>query len=320
VVFFDVGQADATLLHNDGVTMLIDAGTGAGGQMIVNYLNQAGIDTIDWLVATHAHADHIGGMVTVMEEMEIGTMLDSGIPHTTQTYINYLEYIDDHDIPFHVPETGEAFGFGSADVTVVNSGLPGDSLHDGSLSLYIDYEGSTFLFTGDAETAGEQRIVDSFDFGSGVDVLQVGHHGSDTSSRPFFLDAVNPEMAVFSYGENNRYGHPHQVVVDRFLDRGTTLYSTAVSGHIEMTASNGQVTVHTAPWDGDLGDGDDGLININTAGSAELQQLEGIGPALAQNIIDHRNAHGLFQSIEQIMDVSGIGEARFAAIENDITV
>lgn len=336
--FLDVGQGDATLIvNNQGGVMLVDAGTRSAGEKVVAYLKEAGIDTIDKLVATHAHADHIGGMVEVMQNFEIGEVIDSGIPHTSQTYIEYLEYIDDNDIPFTVAEPGDKVDLGSGvDIAVVNSGQEGDSLNNASVSLHIEYQDTSLLITGDAEEEAERRIVNNFDVNA--DVLRVGHHGSNTSSNDFFLDAVQPEHAVFSYGEGNSYGHPHDEVIDRLQNRGVDIYSTAEQGNIVANFHAGNVSFYTSPWDVDVTPVEPepeptpdpepqpdpkpspGLININTAGYEELQEITGVGPAIAENIIEYRNTHGGFDSIEEIMQVSGIAEGRFSNMKDEITV
>src|SRR5690606_9774798 len=140
--------------------ILIDAGTQSAGEKVVSYLKQANISTIDRLIITHAHEDHVGGAVKVMSNFNVKQVMDSGVPHTTQTYLNYLTYIDDKNIDFVVPNAGNKIGIDpSLDITIVNSGQSGDAINDSSIALHLKYGSFSYLATGDAEVAGERRIV-----------------------------------------------------------------------------------------------------------------------------------------------------------------
>ena len=251
----DVGQADATLLiEPGGETMLIDSGDWRNdGADVLAYLDAHGIDRIDHLVATHAHADHIGGHEAVIDHFEeqgdgIGVAYDSGVVHTTGTYNRYLDAIERHEVPLLQVEEGDSFAFGDANVTIYNppAGDSGSDLHYNSVVLKVEFGSFAYLTTGDAEDDVESRIVEAFGGELNATVYQAGHHGSSTSSTATLLDVVTPEVAVISSAYDSQYGHPHDEVLERFAGRGIETYWTGVHGHVVVTTNGESVVVHPA--------------------------------------------------------------------------
>lgn len=324
----NVGQGDSTLIISEtGRTMLIDAGERSAGEKVVSYLKKAGITTIDKFVLTHAHEDHIGGAVEVMENFEVKQVLDSGIPHTSKTYLDYLSIIDKNNIDFVVPSPGDKIDLDpSLNLLVVNSGMSGDDLNDASISILLRYNQFTYLTTGDAEEKAENRIVKQFNISA--DVLKVGHHGSNTSTNPYFLSKVQPQDAIISYGVGNSYGHPHEEVLQLLADSGVEHLHTTAAGDVVLTSDGLSYTIYSDdsyelnPVEpNDPIDSEPSFpININTADYETLQYITGVGDVIAQRIIDYRNTHGLFKSIEEIKNVKGIGNATFEKMKNQITV
>ena len=257
----DVGQADATLLiAPSGETMLVDTGDWRqDGQEVIEYLESHGVDRIDHLVATHAHADHIGGHEAVIDHFEkhgdgVGAAYDSGVAHTSATYDRYLDAIERHDVTLFEVREGEEIPFEGVDALVLNppEGDSGSDLHYNSVTLAIEFGEFRYLTTGDAEADAEERMVDDWSEDLEADVYRAGHHGSSTSSTEPFLEAASPDVAVISSALESQYGHPHDEVLESFADRGIETYWTAVHGDVVVTTDGASITVETereAPTD-----------------------------------------------------------------------
>ena len=325
VHFIDVGQGDAILIQHDNKTMLIDGGNRYNwvADKLSSYLHKQGVETVHAMVGTHPHADHIGGLPAVIEEFEVKKIYDSGRVHTTMTYENYLKLIDEEDIPFNTPRRGDEIELGDLRFEVLHptEDVEDYSLNDASIVLRLEYENVSFLFTGDAEYSSEMEMLDS---GKNLkaNILKVGHHGSSTSTNKQFLTAVEPDVAIIQVGEDNRFGHPNTEVLELLEAHDVDIYKNDIHGDIVVKTDGNQYWTEVAkegeprapPED------DEDLININTAGEIELQELHGIGSATADNIIEYREEYGGFDSIDEIKEVSGIGPATFDHIKNDITI
>lgn len=265
--FIDVGQGDSALIFTpNGKTILIDGGKQSADEKVVSYLKQAGVSSIDLMVATHPDSDHIGGLIAVLEQFEVKKVLDSGKSHTSQTYLEYLTIIDSKDIPFEVAKEGNLIDLDSdIQIKVLNSGSEIKDNNESSVVLKITYGQIDFLFTGDAENKQEAEMVSKH--GVDAEILKVGHHGSNTSSSQEFINAVKPKVAILSYGEGNSYGHPYSDVVNRLKATGAEIYSTAVSGNIVVTTDgsiysvDGQEMVVDQPEENDVSP----IINPSTS-------------------------------------------------------
>ena len=246
VHFIDVAQGDSILVQTpNGSTMLIDGGPRTAGQKVVSYLKKAGISSIDRIVATHAHEDHIGGLIDVLNNFTVKEVLDVGFPHTTQTYERFLTTIDQKDIKYSNPRAGDTIDLDpSVKISVLNppGTLPAD-LNNQSIVLRLTYGTISLLLTGDAERPVEQGLSNAQ-----AQILKAGHHGSSTSTTPEFLKAVNPEIAIISCGKDNSYGHPHQEVLDRLMKANIKIYRTDVSGNIIVKTNGQSYSVSTTPW------------------------------------------------------------------------
>lgn len=261
----DVGQADTTLIVTPtGETILIDTGDWRDdGEPVIEYLQQQDIDRIDHLVATHAHADHIGGHEAVIEHFEteedgIGAAYDTGVPATSQTYERYLDAIEEHEVD--LIEVGEDDMLPLAEenvtATILNPESPGGTdLHYNSMTLRIEFGDIAYLTTGDAESDAEARMVEEFSSELDAEIYQAGHHGSDTSSTEPFIEAVDPEYAVISSDYDSQYGHPHAAVLERFDEHNITTYWTGVHNTTVITTDGETIdtepeqTFSTAPMD-----------------------------------------------------------------------
>ncbi|MCE4045262.1 MBL fold metallo-hydrolase [Lysinibacillus fusiformis] len=243
VHFIDVGQGDSILIESpNGKTMLIDGGVKGAGQQVVSYLKELGVNKLDQVVATHPDADHIGGLIPVLQTIPIEQFYDSGKVHTSQTFEEMLMAIDQKNIPYYVPKTGDLIEF-DKDVTVkvLNANEHATDNNDASIVLKVAYGNVSFLLTGDAGIALEKEMMQN---DVTATILKAGHHGSNTSSSEEFIRAVKPEVTILSYGEDNKYGHPHAEVVDRLQAMGSNIYATAESGTIIVATDGVNYTVN----------------------------------------------------------------------------
>ncbi len=345
VHFIDVGQGDSILIkaYQEGTRrkMLVDAGQRwKGRDNVVPYLNELGIDTIHVAVGTHPHADHIGGLIEVFGSFTVQKVLDPGLEHDTQTYADYMNSIEEHDIELVEARSSMKVKLGEdIKFKVLNPAEPlrGDP-HGDNITGRLRHEETALMLTGDMEAEVERKLLEGESGGSlEADILKVGHHGSATSTTPEFLRAVDPEAAVIQVGKDNRYGHPDDEVLSRLLEAGLNIYRNDLQGTVVAVSDGRSFTFKEAPLDtGEIADDkdandaektevdaedvDDERININVAGFEELQEITGVGGAIAENIIDYRENLGPFTAIEDIMNVDGIAEGRFAEMEDEIKV
>ena len=244
VIFLDVGQGDSILLKTGDHNMLIDAGDIGKDSIILNYLAKYNVTSLDYIVATHPHADHIGSMPSVIRKMDnVGTIIMPDKTHTTKAFENLLNAIEDNDIAITIPKAGDNFTLGNASVQILapNSGGYSD-INDYSIVLRVEFGETAFLFTGDAGSTSEaQQMSNGLTLES--DVLKVGHHGSRTSSSQRYLDAVSPNYAVISSGAGNTYGHPHSELLSRLNAMGVTIYRTDLNGTIVFTSDGKEIFV-----------------------------------------------------------------------------
>ena len=242
VAFLDVGQGDSILIWSRDSAILIDGGDTNRGNVVLEYLRLAGVSRLDYVIATHPHRDHIGGLVTVLGRVEVGQVLMPDVVHTTTAFENLLAVIENNDIPVVIPGVGQGFRAGIIDFTVLGP-LPGHrNLNDASIVLRLVHGETSFLFTGDVEAAGERALMASGQDLS-ADVLKLGHHGSRTSSTAAFLDAVSPMAAVITAGAGNQFGHPHGEVLVRLYERGIMVYRTDLIGTVVMASDGDRIVL-----------------------------------------------------------------------------
>jgi competence protein ComEC len=237
VHFIDVGQGDSTLLIGPDFTILIDAGR-HNSNAVAPYLEDAGVTSIDLLVGTHPHADHIGQFPQILSSFPVAEVWMSGDEHTSLTFERAIDAILASDAAYHEPRAGEIYEIGSATVQVLNPATLTGNFHQGSIALRIMFGDIAFLFTGDAEAETEYAMIARADTLQ-AEILQLGHHGSRTSSSRAFLLAVEPELTIWSAGKANSYGHPHAEVITRLEALGIAVCGTADFGSLIVT-TNGQ--------------------------------------------------------------------------------
>lgn len=246
VHFLDVGQADSALIQlpNDQVA-LIDGGNRGDGDDLVAYIKSLNIEKIDYVVATHPHADHIGGLPEVIEAFDIGKVYMPNKAANTKIFEKLLEEIKKKDLKITQAKSGMMI-VDEEDLKLsilAPIGTDYSNVNDYSIVNKLEYKEMSLLFTGDAEKQAESELVSS-----GVDlsaeILKVGHHGSDSSSTDEFLDKVNPKYGVISCAKDNSYGHPRQEVIDRLNQRNIKILRTDEMGTIILDSDGKNASLH----------------------------------------------------------------------------
>ena len=244
VFVFDVGQADCILLKTESHSVLIDAGNIGQEDLILGYLAAQGVSKLDYIVATHPHADHIGSMGGVIMGMEsVGTVLMPDVTHTTNTFESLLDAIEAKDLPLEIAGAGDEITLGDLRILALAPG-GGDyaDLNEYSIVLRVVFGQTAFLFAGDADAISENEQLSS-GLPLQAEVLKVGHHGSRTSSAQKYLDAVAPKYAVISLGKDNSYGHPHSETMDRLAGIGAEVYRTDENGTVSFISDGETIAV-----------------------------------------------------------------------------
>lgn len=242
--FIDVGQADAALIVCTGKTMLIDGGNKEDSSLLYSYLQKQGISHLDYVVCTHAHEDHVGGLPGALTAATVGRVLAPVTSYDTKAFSDFVTKTEAQGKQIEVPRAGEKFLLGDATVTVIGPVKSYEETNDTSIVLRIVYGNTSFLFTGDMESTAEKDLIES-----GVELrstlLKVGHHGSSTSTSYRFLREVAPTYGVISVGTDNSYGHPNEEVLSRLRDADVTLYRTDLQGDILCRSDGNTLTFTT---------------------------------------------------------------------------
>ena len=230
--FINTGNSDAILIENAGRFAMIDTGNTDDDATVKSYLQNQGVETIDYLILTHFHADHIGSADTVIADFDVKTTLVPNGDATTQVYQDYIHALSNKGLQPSVPLEGATFELGSATLTLYNTA--GGNSNENNNSLIVLYENGDdrAVFMGDAEAEVESKLS----IGD-VDLLKVGHHGSNTSSSASFIHQIQPEYAVILVGQPNQYGHPSQETLDLFKSKDIPVYRTDEQGDIVFTST-----------------------------------------------------------------------------------
>lgn len=235
VHFIDVGQGDCELIKTRNKAVLIDCGEKEYYADVISYIKSQGIELIDYVIVTHPHSDHAGGMSYILDEFDIGTVImpkiqESVIP-TTSTYIRLLKSIDNNNITVEYADTGKEYAIDDIKMTVLSPVKDYDDLNNYSVAVKLVHGENSFLFTGDIEKEAENDIMEK-NYDISADVLKIAHHGSSTSSQKKFINAVSPHYAVIEVGSPNSYNHPHKETVQLLENKDITIYRTDLYGTI----------------------------------------------------------------------------------------
>ena len=239
VYFIDVGQADSILIKSNDSYMLIDAGNNNDGEKLVKYFNALGIDEFEYVVGTHAHEDHIGGMDNIIKNFKIKNFYMPNATTTTQTFLEVLNALEDKKVKFQTPKIGTKLKLGNSEIEVMSVKEKQEDLNDTSIVLKLTYNNISFLFTGDISSNVEKELLNK---NIESTVLKVAHHGSKYSNSATFLKKVNPKYAVISCGINNDYNHPHDVVIEKLEKMNLKIYRTDQLGTIVAISDGNNIT------------------------------------------------------------------------------
>lgn len=243
--FIDVGQGDAAVILCDGKVLMIDGGNSADSSLIYSYLrNTLNIQHIDYMIATHPHEDHIGGLAGALNACSVGTLFSPVTEYENESFGDLEKYAKKQGLSFTVPNVGDTFMLGRAKVKFISPVRMYENVNDLSIAVRIEFGKTSFLFAGDAEWDAEHDMV-NFGYNLSSTLLKVNHHGSDISSSYVFLREVMPSYAVISVGKGNSYGHPTDDVLSRLKDAGAEVYRTDTHGDIICKSDGEKLTFIT---------------------------------------------------------------------------
>ncbi len=241
--YMDVGQADSILITLNGSAMLIDAGNNDDGRDVVDYLTSQNISKLDYVIGTHPHEDHIGGLDDVIKGFKIEKLIMPKAQTNTKTFEDVLDAAKKKKLSVTTPKIGATYSLADAEFTILScrNDTP-ENLNLSSVVIRLVYGENSFIFCADAEIENENDMLNSkYELKSNV--IKLGHHGSSTSSSEKFLKAVDPGLAIISVGKDNDYGHPHSKIVKRLNRLGIKAYRTDLNGTIILSSDGENINI-----------------------------------------------------------------------------
>lgn len=244
IQYIDVGQGDCILISKNNEHVLIDAGNNEDGPLLVEYFKELGIKKFKYVIGTHAHEDHIGGIDNVINNFDLSHYYMPDVITTTKTFEDVLDALLVKNKALETPKIGDKFKLNDAVFEVLHVGNDKSDLNNTSIVLKLTYKNTTYLFMGDATDTVERKLInEGVDLDS--DVLKVGHHGSQYSSTAAFLRKVTPSYAIIQVGKDNDYDHPKQITVDKLEKLKTITYRNDIHGTIILTSDGDNISFET---------------------------------------------------------------------------
>ena len=307
VNYIDVGQGDSIFIQlPNNQTMLIDAGEAYKSDNVINYLNNLGITKIDYVIGTHPHTDHIGGLEEVINTFDIGSIYMPRASSTSKTYEDLLTTISSKGLKVKTAKSGVVV-LDDNNLKLEFIAPNSDSyseLNNYSAVLKLTYLDNTFLFMGDAETLSEEEITSEIK----ADVIKVGHHGSDSSSSLEFVKKVSPEYAIIMVGEGNSYNHPYQSIIDRYENVGAKVLRTDLDGNIVCDSDGKEVSCS--------GDKDSSNDSSNSNNSTSNINLVGLTSPVSRGNNATISIKGLPNTAYDIDVMYSSGESKASGLED----
>jgi len=240
VEFIDVGQADSIYITNNNHHMLIDGGNNKDGSLLVKYFKEKNIETFDYIVATHPHEDHIGGLDNIVKNFNIDNIYMIDLETDYKSYTDLIESINKKNIKVTYPNVDDTFTLGEAQLRVIHIDNDKDNINDDSIVLKLIFGHNTFLFTGDITKQAEEKLLTS---NLKSDVLKIAHHGSPYSTSPAFIKKVDPKYAIISVGDNNEYNMPSDIILNRLKVMNIETHRTDKEGTIIVKSDGENITI-----------------------------------------------------------------------------
>lgn len=246
--FINVNQGDSILIEDNDHFMLIDAGINEKGDTVKKYLKKLGVEKLDYVIGTHPHNDHIGGLDTVINAFKVDNVLLPDVSIDSENYEDVLEAIADKNLIITRPTVGDNYTLGNASFVIISPNASSyEALNDYSIGIKLTYGSNSFLLAGDIQAVSEAEILEN-GIDLSADVLKLSHHGSSTSNTISFLDKVDPKYAVISVGKGNKYEHPHSATMQAVNERAINLYRTDKQGSIVFTTDGKIISVNVEPY------------------------------------------------------------------------